>query len=481
MPESRFAWNEAVLALREAGLLAGVLAGRDGKLQAAVAADLPGGFLGAALDSRARRDGELFVALAGERVDGRDFAPAVLERGGGVLADVDPAEWNGRAAADGAVALASPDPVAALGELARVWKRERAPRTVGITGTNGKTTTKDLTAALLGGAGTVLATSGNLNNHLGVPLTLLALREAHDFAVIEMGASAVGEIRRLAALAGPDVGVITNASPAHLAEFRSLEGIIEGKGEMVAALPADGAAILNADSPGFEAWRERATAPVISFGHEAGDHRWRWRADGADERGPALELDGEIWPVPLPGEHNAANLAAAILACRALGVPDRELRAGLAAFRGSDHRGVLLEVAGRRILDDCYNANPVSMLAAAGALVSLAGPGRAIAALGHMAELGDDSAALHHETGSRLAEAGLDLLVSVGEQARPLAEGFAARGGQTVSCADTDEAADWLARHTQAGDRILLKGSRSAGLERLLERAQRILDEEPGD
>ena len=475
MPEPRFAWRDAIPVLDKAGLLNGVLFAQDGRLRAAAdRADCGGGFLGATLDSRAVQAGELFVALAGQRVDGRDFAPAVLQHGGGVLADLDPKHWQDRPAADGAVVLASPDPVTALAELARHWKEARCPRTVGITGTNGKTTTKDLTAALLRGAGDVLATSGNLNNHLGVPLTLLSLRERHEFAVIEMGASAVGEIRRLAALTQPSVGVITNASPAHLAEFGSLEGIIEGKGEMVASLPADGAAILNADSPGFQAWRTRATAPVVSFGREAGDHRWRL-ADRPQRRtsGSVLELDGRSSGRCLcPASTTPPTWRPRFWPPGPWAFRTRSCEDGLAGFRGSDHRGVLLELGGRRILDDCYNANPVSMVAAARALVSLPGTGRAIAALGHMAELGPDSDVLHHRTGvEQLAEAGIGSARGRGAGGRTAGRGLRSAGRARPFLARTlDEAADWLARHSRGGDRILVKGSRSAGLEKLLDR-----------
>ena len=280
-----------------------------------------------------------------------------------------------------------------------------------------------------------------------------------------MGASAVGEIAGLAPLAAPIVGVITNAAPAHLAEFGSLEGIISGKGELVAALPADGKAVLNAESPGFAQWCGRSNASVVSFGR-GGDHPWSWRP-AADGTG-ILVLDGVEWPVPLPGEHNGANLAAAILAGRALGVDDAALRRGLAGFRGSPHRGVRLEVAGRTVLDDAYNANPRSLVAAARALLALPGGGRAVAVLGHMAELGADSDAIHRDCGRELAGLGLDALLAVGAAAAPLAAGFDAAGGDAHHCGSHAEAADWLVRSSVPGDRILVKGSRSAAMERVL-------------
>jgi UDP-N-acetylmuramoyl-tripeptide--D-alanyl-D-alanine ligase len=293
------------------------------------------------------------------------------------------------------------------------------------------------------------------------------LQPHHRAAVIEMGASAVGDIAALAALACPRVGVITNAAPAHLERFGSLASIVQGKGELLDALPADGVAILNHDSAGFAAWRARARCRVVSFGAADGDHRWAWRPGDGDPAG-WLDLDGVSWPVPLPGRHNAANLTAAVLAARALGLTDGAIRLGLAAFRPSPHRGALLRLGGRTVLDDCYNANPVSMAAAAEALLALTG-GATWAVVGGMGELGPDSEALHEATGRRLAELGIGRLVAVAENARPLARGFDAAGGIADYCATHAEAARLLAEQSAAGDRILVKGSRSTTMERVLE------------
>ena len=455
--------------LRDAGLLAGTLVEQDGVLAAGEPGDAGGAFHGAGLDSRSLAPDQLFVALVGEHSDGRNHAPAALTEGHWILTRaVDDGTGDplaGSAAAPGTGVLLSHDPVAALGHLARSWRESLGPRVVAVTGTNGKTTTKDLLSAVLSGAGAVHATRGNFNNHLGVPLTLLALAPEHRFAVIELGASALGEIATLAGLARPQVGVITNASEAHLAEFGNLKGVIAGKGELVEALPATGTAVLNADSPGFAAWRERTSARVVSFG-TGGDHPWTWHGVGS---GGVLVLDREEWPVPLPGEHNGANLAAAVLAARALGVRDDALRRGLASFRGSPHRGVLSELSGRTFLDDTYNANPRSVVAATRALLAMPGSGSAVAVLGAMAELGPDSDDIHRATGSELAGAGLDRLVTVGTAAQPFGEGFAAAGGQAAHCDDHAGAAVWLAAHTRPGDHVLVKGSRSTAMEAVLE------------
>jgi UDP-N-acetylmuramoyl-tripeptide--D-alanyl-D-alanine ligase len=465
-----FAVADACGLLQAAGLLAGVLVpGPDGLQRRAGSAGpaASDGFCGARLDSRLLQGGELFAALPGEHVHGRQFAPAWLDRGGWVLTDApdgDEPLLGATAAAGGGVLLCR-DPQAALGVLGAAWRTRQAAVVVGVTGTNGKTTTKDFLAALLSGAGPTHATTGNFNNFLGVPVTLLGLRPAHRFAVIEMGASAVGEIDHLAGLARPAVGLITNASPAHLAEFGSLAGIIQGKGELLDHLPADGTAVLNADSPGWDEWRRRAPCRVVSLGRMRGDHHW---LVATDAHGPTLRLDNTDWPLPLPGEHNGCNLAAAILAGRAAGATDAELRSGLAAFRGSPHRGVVLQVAGLTVVDDAYNANPASILAACRTVVAMAGGGRTLAVLGHMAELGPDSAAIHAETGRQLAATGLATLVCVGPEARGLGEGFDAMGGSGHYCADVGAAAAWLSAHAGPGDHVLIKGSRSAAMERIL-------------
>lgn len=491
-----FPLADAAGVLAAAGLLAGVrvwaaghwrpgsVAGGGGAEAGAAGsaggAALRGAFAGAVVDSRLVRGGELFVALPGERTDGRSFVGAALAAGAAAaLAGA----WRGpgpdplaavRGEREGAVLLLAEDPRAALARLAAAWRARLPARVIAVTGTNGKTTTKDLLAGMLSAAGPAHATAGNFNNELGLPLTLLGLRPEHRFAVLELGASAVGHIARLAPLAAPHVGIITNASPAHLAEFGSLDGIIAGKGELLDALPADGAAVLNADSPGFAAWTARARCRVVSHGEAGGEHRWRW-SPAADPGRGLLELDGAAFEVPLPGRHNGANLAAALLAARLCGLDDAAIRAGLAAFAPSPHRGALLEIAGVRFLDDCYNANPVSMAAAAAALLALPGGGRALAVLGRMAELGPQSEALHVETGARLAVLGLDLVVAVGEGSAPLAAGCRAAGGAALHLATHAEAARWLAAHAAPGDRVLLKGSRSAGMEEVLACYRRLV------
>ncbi|MGD9547744.1 MAG: UDP-N-acetylmuramoyl-tripeptide--D-alanyl-D-alanine ligase [Candidatus Krumholzibacteriia bacterium] len=473
MTERRYPASEAARDLLRRGALLSVYASRDGALVEVAADGIPAGhgFRGAGLDSRSLDPGRLFVALPGDRVDGRGFIGGALAAGHWVLAGCEggrdvAGEVAGLPAPAGTGVLVCTEGTAGLGCLGAAWRDRWPGRMIGITGTNGKTTTKDFCSALLRGAGRVLATTGNLNNQLGVPLTLLALEAQHDFAVVEMGASGVGDIAALAALARPEIGIITNASPAHLARFGSLDGIIQGKGELLDVLPEHGCAVLNADSPGYRRWRDRARCPVVSWGERAGDRRWTALAGAGGEW--ILDLDHGRWDVPLPGRHNAANLAAAIVAAEALDLPEAELRRGLATFRGSAHRGVRLDWEGRTLIDDSYNANPRSMVAAVQALLDLPCRGRRFAVLGAMAELGEDSPRIHREIGRELAGTGLDGLVVVGPGARGLGEGFDGGGRSHHYCATCAEAAAWIAGETRPGDCLLLKGSRSAAMETII-------------
>jgi UDP-N-acetylmuramoyl-tripeptide--D-alanyl-D-alanine ligase len=462
----RYTLQRATEDLRQARLLREVVVAEAGAWRQVDAPPAAAAFHGAVLDSREARAGVLFVGLPGPRTDGGRFAATALAQGAHAL--IGPASCQGGIptgpAPERGVILVSEQPEAALARLASCWRDRFELPVVGITGSNGKTTTKDLLAALLAGVGPTLATAGNYNNELGVPLTLLALRPEHGYAVVEMGASAQGDIAALARLAAPQIGVITNAAEAHLAAFGSLDGVIAGKGELLDALPADGVAILNHDSPGFASWRRRAVCRVVSFGRSGGDHRWQWqpRPDGG-----LLHLDGEDWPVPLPGLHNGGNLTAAILAARAAGATRRQMRAGLAGFRPSPHRSRLLRLGERFVLDDSYNANPESVRSVAATLLALAG-GRTVALLGGMAELGPRSEDIHRETGRQLHAEGIDVLVAVGEAADPLASGFADAGGRAERCIDAAAAVAWVDEHTGAGDHILVKGSRSTAMDEVV-------------
>ncbi len=419
---------------------------------------------GAAIDSRAIAPGDLFAALPGSRVDGHEFLAAARDAGAAAALVSRPVDLS-------LPQLLVEDVALALGRIARANRDLYTAPLIGITGSCGKTTVKDMLAAVLGGAGPTLATAGNLNNELGVPLSLLRLAPAHAFAVIELGARGEGHIAQLCEFARPTVSVLLNAMEAHLEFFGSVDGVARGKGEIFDGLPADGFAVVNADQVYRAEWAERAArtgAAVLTFG----------MADDADCRASAVALRGDAGsaftlhtpageaPVELalPGGHNVANALAAAAVAHACGLAPTTIaaglsRAGAAAGRLARQRGR----GGMTVIDDCYNANPGSVRAAIDLLAGCAGP--TVFALGAMLELGDDADAFHAEMGRRARERGIDVFVGVGDAVRPALEAFGP-GGHWYATREQAAAAadDWAA----AAATVLVKGSRGAGMETVL-------------
>ncbi|MFZ5876217.1 MAG: UDP-N-acetylmuramoyl-tripeptide--D-alanyl-D-alanine ligase [Nitrospirota bacterium] len=427
-------------------------------------------------DSRRLEPGALFWALAGERFDGAAYVAAALAAGasGAVVAAAsmpDPSVWHGR----DAIIIAVDDPLRALQDAAAAYRSRFAIPVVGVTGSNGKTTTKEMAAAILARGGGVLKTQGNLNNHIGVPLTLFGLTPDHRAAVVELGINHHGEMTRLCEIARPTVGVITNVGRAHLEGFGGLEGVARAKGELFAALPADGTAVLNADDPHVMALRTGLRGESLTFG--LGEADVRARLVGEPTRaGMRMEIRyaGSTIECVLPvvGGHNAANAAAAAAVAAALGVELDAIRAGLESFRPAAMRSELITTpSGVDVFNDAYNANPSSMERALEAVVRLRGAGRVWAVLGEMRELGDASEALHRDVGRAAAAAGLDGLVAVGPAARWLAD-EAVRAGmpaRTITWVETaDDAVPVIAAWSRSGDVVLVKGSRRVGLERVV-------------
>jgi UDP-N-acetylmuramoyl-tripeptide--D-alanyl-D-alanine ligase len=419
------------------------------------------GFAGVSTDTRGLRPGELFVALRGERFDGHEFVrrAAALGAAGAVVGN------------EGDVALPQVvvgDTLTALQRYAAAWRlRFRIP-VIGVTGSNGKTTVKEMLAAILGGAGPVLVTHGNLNNHVGVPLTLLRLHDEHRHAVIEMGASHPGEIALLTRLARPDVGVITNAGPAHLEGFGSIEDVARAKGELFADLAADGVAVINTEDRYAPLWRELAgDRRQVTFGLESqADVRARGiEADGERTRFTLVTPDGEM-PVELPlaGRHNVLNALAAAAAAGALGLDVRRIGIGLTAAAPVAGRLQLRvsDIPGVRLIDDSYNANPASLAAAVDWLT--AQPGDAWLVLGDMAELGAGAAAAHAEAGRAARAAGVVRLFALGPLARAAADAF---GHGAAHFDDRDALIAALRRELSSGVNLLVKGSRSARMDRV--------------
>jgi UDP-N-acetylmuramoyl-tripeptide--D-alanyl-D-alanine ligase len=427
---------------------------------------------GAANDTRTLPAGALFVALRAER-DGHDFLADALDRGAAGLlvsaAPPEPVAERIRAAGAGVVQVA--DTAAALSALgAHARDRLGDVPVVGITGSTGKTSTKDLTAAALASR-SPLASEASFNNEIGVPLTLLSAA-GNGAVVVEMGSRGKGHIAALCTVARPTVGAITNIGMAHAEFFGSRAEVAAGKGELLEALPATGTAVLCADcdmTPGLAA---RTAAAVLTVGHR----------DGADVRVSDLRLDAELRPtfrldtpwggteirdLPMRGRHAAVNAAFAVAIAGALGVTPAEAAAGLAGAVGSRWRMELVRTGGGLVvLNDAYNANPSSMTAALDALRSLDAAHR-YAVLGQMAELGEHSGAEHAAVGRLAAASGLTALVVVGPEAKPLAEAAAADGLDVVEVADATEALDTLTGRLEPGDAVLVKASRVAGLERV--------------
>ncbi|WP_347060314.1 UDP-N-acetylmuramoyl-tripeptide--D-alanyl-D-alanine ligase [Blastococcus sp. HT6-30] len=451
------------------------------ELSLAEVAELTGGRLeGAAdatvtgtvtLDSRAVAAGDLFVAVAGERADGHDFLGAAAAAGAVAALAARP---------DGALpCVVVDDPVAALGRLAAgVHERLAAAgvRTLGITGSSGKTSTKDLLGQVLAGAGPTVSPPGSYNNDIGLPLTVLSADRETRFLVLEMGARGPGHIARLCRVAGPQVGVVLNVGSAHLGEFGSAEVIAQAKGELVEALPADGTAVLNADDPRVLGMAPRTQARVLTTGRSA-DAAVRALDVALDDSARArftLVAAGERHPVALRvvGEHQVANALSAAGAALAVGMAPADVATALSAAgpRSRWRMEVDRRADGVTVVNDAYNANPESMRAALAAMAGLPGK-RRIAVLGGMAELGPDAAAEHERLGRDAAAAGVDLVVAVGADAVGIAEGAAAGGRrareESVHVPDRGAALAWLTEVLRPGDVVLVKASRSYGLELL--------------
>ncbi len=406
--------------------------------------------------------GDLFFGLLGERVNGGEFAAAAIEAGAwGVF--VDPAHAAGLS---GAWVFSTPDPLASLQELARAWRRALGARVVGVTGSVGKTSVKDIARALL--PGQVHANSENLNTEIGLPLTVLEAPAGSEVLILEMAMRGAGQIAELAAIAEPEVAVITNVGPVHVELLGSVEAIAAAKAEVLVALPEHGAAIVPVDAGELEP--HLAGAPrLIRFGPGGDVNAAEVRVEfGVTEALIETPVGSRLFHFPFAEAHNLQNALAAVAVGVALDAPLGEMADRAANIGFSRFRGERLEMGdGIVLVNDCYNANPVSMRAALSHLTSLEAE-RRVAVLGEMAELGDGGPGYHREIGAHARAEGVDLLVGVGEPAREY--------GPDELVGDPEEAAELLAAQAQAGDAILVKGSRSAGLEAVAVALEEMLD-----
>jgi UDP-N-acetylmuramoyl-tripeptide--D-alanyl-D-alanine ligase len=415
--------------------------------------------------------GGLFVAIRGERVDGHDYAAGCVDAGAAAALVDHPV---------GVPAVVVPDTIAALSALATVVvSRLPGLRVVGITGSQGKTSTKDIVAQLLERTGETIAPAGSFNNEIGAPLTALRVRESTAYLVSEMGARGRGHIRDLAAMVHPTVGLVLNVGVAHIGEFGSQDDIAVAKRELVEALPEGGLAVLNADDARVAAMRDHTVARVVTFGE----------ASEADVRVSELRVDDDGHPVfllsagaesadvrvPLVGEHQAANAAAAAAVALGLGMPFVDVVDTLRSLtsRSRWRMEVSSRSDGVTIINDAYNANPDSMRAALKTLADFGrrrGTGRTIAVLGEMLELGESSSQEHDAVGRLAVRLDVSQLVVVGEGAKPMHLGASLEGSwndESVHVPDVDAAVAFLRGALRPGDIVLVKASRAAGLERV--------------
>jgi len=438
---------------------------------------------GYSLDSRSIGPGQLFFAMRGPRFDGHQFLAQAIERkaAGAVVenAFLEQAPPSLRPAL-----LAVPSPLEALQHLGQWVRRKWGRPLIAVTGSTGKSTTKEMIAALLGKRFAVHKSAGNLNNHYGLPLTLLGLEPEHDIAVMELAMSAAGEIAQLAKIAEPETGVVTNVAPVHLQFFDSVESIAKAKRELVENLSwLEGAptVVLNYDDPRVQRFREGFEGKVITFGMGSGaDVQACWvrprEGIGSEFRviGPTLDAD---FFLPVPGRYNVQNALAAIAVASSFDVPPEEMRRALADFQNMPQRGEIVTLPGPvTIIDDSYNSNPQAMECMLETLRTWPGARRRIVVAGAMLELGPQSPRLHRETGRECAETDLAWLIAVQGDAIFFLEGAVAAGlppAQTRFFPDAGLAGEFCRSLLEAGDVVLVKGSRGVHLETVVEALRR--------
>ena len=435
-------------------------------------------FQGVSTDSRTVAEGELFVALKGPRFDGHHYAvEALAKKAGGVLIEEDQVgdiRWNGYRSR---AVIAVKDTLSALGDMARDWRRKYGTPVVALTGSNGKTTTKEMIAACLGTTFPILKTEGNLNNLIGVPLTLLTLTEKERVVILEMGMNVPGEIRRLAEMAEPDVGLITNIQKVHLEGMGSLERLKEEKGELFRKMRRDGTILVNQDDPRVIELARDYPGQKITFGieHPAEVMAKEIRLRGAEGTSFTLILEEEAMEIRLRllGRQFVPNALCAMAIACLFGVEVKQAKEAIESLQPFPMRMEVVSLkGGKTLINDAYNANPYSMELALETLAEVKGKGRAIAVLGDMLELGSFTKEAHEQLGEKVSELSIDFLLALGEEA-PIVVESAIRHGFPMERAKVmesySEAVFQLRQMIQSGDWILVKGSRRMGMERIAE------------
>jgi UDP-N-acetylmuramoyl-tripeptide--D-alanyl-D-alanine ligase len=424
---------------------------------------------GYSIDSRTIAPGQLFFAVKGDRFDGHDFVRQALEKG--AVAAVVRKDQLPRFP-DKTGLLAVDDTLLALQHLATAVRKLWGKPLIGITGSAGKTTTKEAIAHVLSSRFRVLKSEGNFNNHFGLPLMILKLEPEHDLAVIEMGMSHAGEIRALAKIAQPDIGVVTNVAAVHLEFFDSIAGIARAKYELVESLPPNGTAILNADDEYVSQFGRDFPGKVVMYGTAPTANV---RAENIQSKGTeGSECDVVVENLrqravfPLVGAHNVLNALAAIAVGLERGMPLAEAAAALATLAPAEKRGQVLQLGNITVINDCYNSNPKALQAMVDALSAMPAQRRVVVA-GEMLELGPAGEEMHRQSGKHIAAKKIDLLLGVRGLAQSMVEAARQAGASAEFLPSSEEAGEWLARAARDGDVILLKASRGVKLEKALE------------
>ena len=431
--------------------------------------------IGYSIDSRTIRPDELFLAVKGERMDGHEFVDQAL--GKNAVAAVVRKDQLARYAVKTRL-IAVDDTLTALQTLGSAVRRLWAKPLVGVTGSTGKTTTKEAIAHVLGTRFRVLKSEGNFNNHFGLPLMLLKLEAEHDIAVIEMGMSHAGEIAALAKIAQPDIGVVTNVAPVHLEFFNSIADIARAKYELIESLHAGGTAILNADDEYVSQFGRDFHGKVVLYGMKpAADVR----AENVQARGPAgstfdvvVGSCRERAALPLVGSHNIYNVLAAIAVGLERGLTPSEAVGALASLVPADKRGQVVQLGNITIINDCYNSNPKALDAMVDTLAAMPAA-RHIVVAGEMLELGPTGEEMHRRSGRHMAEKKIDVLLGVRGLAQPMVEAARSAGMQAEFVVTPEEAGEWLAREARDRDMVLLKASRGVKLEKALEKWKSLI------
>ena len=427
---------------------------------------------GYSIDSRTIQPGELFFAVKGERMDGHDFVNQALEKGA-AAAVIQQDQFARYPVKTGLMTV--PDTLAALQTLASAVRRLWGKPLIGVTGSTGKTTTKEAVAHVLSTRLRVLKSEGNFNNHFGLPLMLLKIEPEHDVAVIEMGMSHAGEIAALAKIALPEIGVVTNVAPVHLEFFESVGGIARAKYELIEALPANGTAVLNADDEYVSQFGRDFRGKVVLYGLRPSADVRAENIQPRGAEGSAFEVVvgscREKATLSLVGTHNIYNALAAVATGLERGLSPSEAVEALASLVPADKRGQVVKLGNITVINDCYNCNPKALEAMVDALAAMPAK-RRIAVVGAMLELGPAGDDLHRQAGEYIARKKIDLLLGVRGQAQLMVEAARQAGMRAEFVATPEEAGEWLARETREGDVVLLKASRGVKLERALEKWQ---------